>query len=1076
MSEAQEFKDDIRMGRGFFPDVPLVTQPAVGDGAIDGENVVFSRYSEVRSWKGFSPYNSLGAKLLHNVGGKIGGNASGNVWKQNGQAVFFIGSGDTYVEDFTQKIGVSTSQLQLRVNGQTYQAGLPKPSAPEISLAVDVMGQPIAGQVSGDVSAELTRIRTVTGAESEASDTSNIVTPTDGKIRVAFPLSLADQGQDEWGVYLTRHGFGGVGPHYLYKQIPDAEIAPFAFGEVLACAGNGATSNYGGTTAVNTNSRFACIVLRPAASTLPSYVGSGFAIIPGKASSLRVQRPAGSVNGQYLTVMVTFKATHTLTPAGTNKGVDGIAAVTGVWMGGPIPLNPGGEKINIVQTSQNEYKWKLQSDTVYSSPVGISSTPTQLGSSGIALTWTANSTGILEIGNEYTIDLFSLIAPAGWFPTPVEWQNNPASNIGIGIFGQILDETVGEFFDWTTSVPAQMNALAVTWKDCDVTVVAPTVQSNSNFASGTAHNVSLPSGNPTATQLVTFWFTSDGPVADFTPTAPLAEQTSTDLEDRFVDIDYADDDLLNIIAPRGIEPPPAGTHGFPLGPLTVIAGILDGTGICPSQPNQSEQYDLASNATFLSPAEAIVRCEVSPYDGSVYIWTRNSLQTVVYTGDTVAPVLPRTIWNNTGIAGQSAATITKSGAYCHSGRRGIARYRGNLEPDTNFADPVNHFTRNWRPEDVVVGYDPQNEAVAYCHMDEILVYFETIGIWSTPLKISLWNEGGSTLSADSRIVSCLTIENRLYFVIQSGIEEDQIFDIFLFDVGLGGDWFLRSVARHAGAPGQTKTIRHARLVADFSPSEKLEWYWESSIHQQGDTLITDSSTLGGYAACRLYVPPSLLVQGNIRFEWEVKTPINKERWVNFAYQSALTKYGINARLPTTDYNSSSLLAWRITNTGILEWWTGATAFTKGGVLEGDIIRIEWDATGVVKGYLVRNGAIVGGSFDFGYTAINWTNWVGLKASCAEGGAVLDVGTVYKINQTGGFRLYKNFAKERGLPAIVEKTYAADHQKHYKWERINRTNVVTYNVELFGSCGDQSPSVVYLDGIVSGQMHESLKTQ
>ena len=75
MSETEKFSESLRMGRGFVPGIPLHSQDSVGDAAIAGENVLFSRYSEVRSWKGFSPLNSFGTKLLHNAGGKIAGNA-----------------------------------------------------------------------------------------------------------------------------------------------------------------------------------------------------------------------------------------------------------------------------------------------------------------------------------------------------------------------------------------------------------------------------------------------------------------------------------------------------------------------------------------------------------------------------------------------------------------------------------------------------------------------------------------------------------------------------------------------------------------------------------------------------------------------------------------------------------------------------------------------------------------------------------------------------------------------------------------------------------------------------------------
>ena len=1075
MSETKDFKDKITCSRGFMPGVPLHVQDSVGDAAIAGENVLFSRYSEIRSWKGFSPLNSNGAKLLHNAGGKIAGSASGNVWKQHGDVYFFIGSGDVYVEDFSQKIGTATSQLQLYVNGQSYQAGLPKPSAPDLSLATDTLGQPISGQVSGNVSAQLTRIRTVTGAESEASDTSNTVNPTNGRVRLAFPEAIFSQGQDEWGVYLSRHGLGGIGPHFLYRQIPEGEISPFAFARLAAAAGDGATTVYGGTTAAATNSRVAAIVLRPAAGVLPSYVGSGFAVTPGGTQSIRVQKPVGASDGQYLTVMITFKASHTITPDGTNQGTVTIDSFTGVWIGGPTPLNPDGEQIDILIDSTTTFQWKLRSDASYSSSIALSTSTIILGASGFGIKWTAASTSSLEVGNHYTIDLFALIPPDGWSASPVEWQNNPESLVGMGIWGRVLDATAGEFYEWTTSANSQMNALAVVWADVDQTT--PTVQSNSDYKiAATTHDIpALPLGAPTATQLVTFWFTSDGDVADFTPTAPLVTITDTDLLPRFLDIDYADDDLLDIIAPRGIEPPPAGTHAFAYGVVTVIAGILDGTAIVASNPDQSEQYNIAENVQFLNPPEAIVRCETSPYDGSVYLWTRNSLQTVVYAGD---QIVPRTIWNNTGIQGQSAACISKSGAYCFSGRRGIARYRGNLEPDTNFADPVADYVQSWDPDNVALGYDPTHEAIVVCYDKEILVYFETQGNWSAPCRIDLWNSatmGEGALSGDCRIVNCLTLDNRLYFVVQQGPDYDQVYQIFVFDVGVGGEWFIRSVARHAGANVFNKTLRYARLVADFSSSQPIDWYWHNGLHQQGQLLIQDNPNVDGYAVSQIYLPPTLLVQGGIRFEWVVITNSTAETWAALCVQHLINKYGISPTLPNAKYNLSDKLSWRISPTNVLTWYIGALGTVKGVVQDGDIIRVDFEGAGVAKGYLIRAGVPVGAAHDFGTNSLSWSGWHGWKVQVEDGGSV-DVGRVYKYNQTGGFRFYKNFGAERGLSNIYEKEYPEDGRKHYRWEKPNKTNIVTYNAELFGSAGNQNPSVLYLGGWVPGEVHESLVTQ
>lgn len=1079
MSDTRDFKDEIRMSRGYFPDVPLHIENAVGDGAIAGKNVMFSRYGEIRSWRGFSPYNSFGSKLLHNVGGKIGGNDSGNVFVQFGNTVFFIGSGDTFVEDFTQKIGTSTNQLQIHINGQSYQASLPKPSAPEVSIATDALGQAVAGQVSGEVSAQLTRIRTVSGAESEASDTSNIVNPSNGRIRLAFPAALDDQGQDEWGLYLTGHGFGNTGPHLLYRQIPEAEISPFAFARIAAGAGNGVATTFGGTTAAATTSRIAAIVLKDAAGVLPSFVASGYAVTAGGSQSIRVQRPSGSADGQWMMVMITFKASHTIIPTGTNKGTDTIDAVTGVWFDAPYPLDPKGEKIDVIQDSQTTFTWKLRSAAVYSAPVPLSTSPTALGSTGLTIKWTAVSTSSLEVGNSFTIDIFGLTAP-DQLPL-IEWQNNIESLVGVGIYGGFLSSSIGEFLEWTTTQNSQMNALAVTFAGVHTTT--PVTQSFSNaYVAATTHNTTLPSGAPTATQLVTAWFTSDGETADFTPTAPLGTITDTDLLPRFLDIDYADGDLLPIRAPRGIEGPPAGTHAFPLGPIVVIAGALDGTAMVPSKPNQPEQYNLGQDATFLSPAEPPVRVDISPWDGNVFIWTRNSLQMAIYNDNLYA----RTLWANTGIEGQNAACITKSGLYAFSGRRGICRYRGELTPDTEFADPVAEQTKSWHPKDVVVGYYPTLEAILFCHGAEILLYFEQQGRWAALLDITLWNQltdigGGSfvggAVNDSPRVVSCQTLDNHLYFVIHQSLNLafDNRYEIFVFDVGLGSDWFIRSVARHGGMPGFNKTLRQVRLIGDYSSEQPLEYYWENSIRQIGDYFNQDNLTIEGYAASRLYLPPSEIIKGKIRFEWVYTLNGAQQIYATFATQANLTKYGTSPKLPTTAYNVDSKLGWRVPGGNVLFWYEGATATTWGALAEGDIIRIDFEGNGVVKGRVIRNGAVVGSVFTWSYTAASWVRWHGWKVSVANGGK-LHVGRVYKYNQTGGFRFYKNFGGERGMANILERIYTEDGRHTYPWAKVAKTNVVTYNVEFFGSAGDQVASVLYVGGRVPGETHESLLTQ
>jgi hypothetical protein len=406
-----------------------------------------------------------------------------------------------------------------------------------------------------------------------------------------------------------------------------------------------------------------------------------------------------------------------------------------------------------------------------------------------------------------------------------------------------------------------------------------------------------------------------------------------------------------------------------------------------------------------------------------------------------------------------------------------------LEPDTNFADAVAEYTRDWNPRNVAVGYDPALEAIVFCHNDTMLAYFETQGQWSTPLKISLWNEffdtggifSGGALTNDARILTCLTLENRLYFVVQQGDDSSNLYEIFVFDIGLGGNWFIRSVARHGNAAGMNKTLRHARLIADLSSSQPMEWYWENSLHQMGSRLYQDNTTIEGYAASRLYLAPSELIAGKIRFEWTVSTVVGGETYATFASQQNLTKYGSPAKLPTTQYNLSSKLGWRISPGNLLAWYSGAIGTVWGTVLDGDVIRVDFEGAGVVKGRVLRNGVVVGTIYTWPYDQTSWSIWHGWKISIKTGGNI-DVGTVYKYDQTGGFRFYKNFGGERGLAEIVEKTYTEDDEHTYPWERLNKTNIVTYNAEFFGDCGEQRPSVLYVDGWIPGGVHESLLTQ
>jgi hypothetical protein len=179
-----------------------------------------------------------------------------------------------------------------------------------------------------------------------------------------------------------------------------------------------------------------------------------------------------------------------------------------------------------------------------------------------------------------------------------------------------------------------------------------------------------------------------------------------------------------------------------------------------------------------------------------------------------------------------------------------------------------------------------------------------------------------------------------------------------------------------------------------------------------------------------------------------------------------------------DYNTDSLFAWRVDSGGVLTWYLEGAGTAHATVQVNDVIRIEWETDGDAIGTLLRNGALVGTPFNFGdFDGLGgWPKWLGFKVGLASGGTVsLGKLSFAPGGQSGFMKLWKNFAAERNGAPVFEKTYAADGDKHYDWEKPNLTQVVTYNVEVGGNSFDQDVSVVYIEGYTS-DVHQPLLTQ
>jgi hypothetical protein len=183
--------------------------PAIINGVTGGR----AMFQAAESYASLGEYNAAGI---------------GSVYKVL-VALFFVGSG--LVKYAGTSLGVSASSvLSFRLlasgvyGGTTYQAGLAQPTAPDVGTQTASGG--FSGTMpQGSVSAVIWRIRASTGAPSIHSEPSAVVIVTTGNtVRVTFPAADSN-GQDRWGVGVSRIGFGASGPYYLLQEVTEAAVA-----------------------------------------------------------------------------------------------------------------------------------------------------------------------------------------------------------------------------------------------------------------------------------------------------------------------------------------------------------------------------------------------------------------------------------------------------------------------------------------------------------------------------------------------------------------------------------------------------------------------------------------------------------------------------------------------------------------------------------------------------------------------------------------------------------------------------------------------------------------------------------
>jgi hypothetical protein len=1029
--ETQEFADKIVFANGYMPDLPLDASERF-DAIGDGENVTLDEYGRVSGWPGLSRRHGVAGKLMFVADDKFASIDAGSLIVGPGKSLWSVGSGAIRWDNPATNIGNASSLLQvLTKDGQLFQAGLPAPPKPSLVQATDSAGANVVGQMTGSYQASLTRIRTATGAESAESEASALLDLSNGKARLFFSRALTEVGQDKWGVYFTQSGFDGI--RYRLRNVDESELATDNTGIVGDATGTGVATTFGVTSASAVDARLAGVALAPAGGTAPLLRGAR-SYATQRATSLTSPFPEGVLSGDFLMVGLLVKQVHQVSGNFTNVGIAEFA-INGAWSDGGF-LAPGAEQIEIEILSTTTYRFKRTSELGWTGPVAMTTTPAAFGVSGLSIKWNAAYVDASQVGNYYYVAPFALTPPSGFTFQALRASNR--DEYALCLFTHNISSAGSA--TWTFSTAISVKADFIAYSGVHATPLAATAFAETIGA--TTHNVVF-GGAPTATQKVVV-FVAGVSETTFTATSPLTLQIQPGTAQRYLDFDFNDGDLQSVVAPSSdLEPPPAATHIVQMGAVLALLGTEDGTGITPSQPGQWEQYPVIKT-TFLNPAEQVLRVDVRAIDGQPFIWTANSVQTLILTADEDEPILPRQIQGARGIANANAAAVGDNVAY--SFKRGQA-YRILNGVETAFADPMAKIFRTWNDADVVVGYDPRQRIAAYCYGRDIYAYHEDLNEWTTRQDASAFVDWTAEQATTVKVQSTATKQGSLFLSIGNATLGYRLFE---YKVGLGTNWRVRSNARSGGFPGLLKTIGKYQMTANLEVQQEIPFYYLSSV----ESFLEDffGGAVNSYALSNLVLDRLTVTGGEYELEWIVRASGGGSYIL--ADHANLSPYGGAGALLHSSVNA--LLAVRINAASVQCYKASVATGSAVPVLPDDVLRLRCDGAGVWTLTASRSASTLATITLGAITA----NTLGLKV-IADNGLRMNSGIVRRVNTSAIVRFYRNFVAS----ILKPKTFPARGDSHYQWEQVNIRRNATYKIEIEGSGAGQSVSHFLLGGEV-----------
>lgn len=209
--------------------------------AEGSRNVLITGTGKPSAFKGMQlQVGLLGSRYMTQAGESYAGlGAFGDAANPKGSVVrvmaglFFAGTGALHYNGAS--LGATASsilQLKLLASGAfgtTYQAGLSQPPAPTIATRTS-LGVGMTGKLkAGTYSVKVFKIRSATGARSNASAASNFAIAVESNgigqsMRVTVPAADSNGG-DRWGIGVTPRNFGTTGPYFLLQEVAESALS-----------------------------------------------------------------------------------------------------------------------------------------------------------------------------------------------------------------------------------------------------------------------------------------------------------------------------------------------------------------------------------------------------------------------------------------------------------------------------------------------------------------------------------------------------------------------------------------------------------------------------------------------------------------------------------------------------------------------------------------------------------------------------------------------------------------------------------------------------------------------------------